>query len=275
MSKASREVHELLLAASSEVTPATDDVEAWDYGWHVDTYRRSPGARLSGPSGTFRMSPKGVEKYEAAVELLLAEQPIRYRWHPDEFWSIVASLVVFLSLKGTSSDVAAAQVERLRKAAPSLVLAPAANILWEGPPAVLAGVAVFGDWDDPQFAAAASGLRETTGDGQQDITNYIADQRHHRPVTGFATVVASQHSLAFDRAAKRLEELCDTSLLLVRNKEKYGLYSLRGTWNRPGIRGLTLDRPATESIMSSSEHSVELASQPLILDELGKSSAVH
>jgi hypothetical protein len=53
------------------------------------------------------------------------------------------------------------------------------------------------------------------------------------------------------------------------------LHSLRGAWNRPGVRGLALDRSTIQSALEGPEHSMELSSQPLVLDEIGQSSTVH
>ena len=275
MGNARLRVHELLIAAAEQTKPATDDLRAWDYGWSVVDYRRSSDARLSGPSGTFRMSPEGVDYFESAVELLLAEQPVRLRWDTEELWGIVGSLVVFLATRTASPEEAEFQVKRLRGAPPSTVVVPAANILWEGAPTVVADAAVFGEWDDPNFAEAVSTLRGASKASKSDVASYIASQQHHRPVTGFATVVPSQRSKAFDQAAKRLEQLCDIALLMVREKERHGLYTLRGAWNRPGVRGLTLDRPTIESALRGSEYMEELSSQPLVLDEIGKSTSAH
>lgn len=268
------QVHDLLIAAANELELANDDLKPWDYGWCKADYRRSPDARLSGPSGTLRMSAEGVSYYETAVELLLGEESVRLRWDAKQLWSIVGSLVVFLWTSGASPDKAERQVARLRRAAPSTVLMPAANIRWEGPPIVIGDAVVIGEWDDPEFAAAVSALRGVPSD-HEAIAAYLSSQPHHRPMTGFATVVAAQRSMAFQQAAKLLEQVCDIALLLVEDKGRYGLYSVRGSWNRPGVRGLVLDRSTIESVFASSENSVELASQPLVIDEIGKSSTVR
>ena len=221
------------------------------------------------------MSPEGVKQYEAAVEMLLAEGAIRQRWDPEEFWSVIGSLLTFVSVHDVAPDRVAVQIERLRNAAPSIVIVPVANIHWFGPPAVIADVGVFGGWDNPTFASAASELSSALAENAADVANYLQAQPHRRPMTGFAAIVPSQGSKAFKQATKRLQQLCDLALLLVRDKEHYGLYSLRGAWNRPGVRGLTLDRSTAQSIMVLSEHSAELSARPLVLDELGASSTVH
>ncbi len=268
-----QEAAEQLVATAHWIRTADDDVEPWDCGWCSESYRRSANARLSWPDGgTARMDPEGVAQFEAVMGTLLADQEVRKRWESEELWGIVASLAVHLaSTTGTVAD-AERQLALLRKARPSVVLMPVANISWDGEPLRL-GNSVIGDWDDAGFLRAISGLTGT-GDGEV-VAEYVAGQAHRRPLVGFASQVPGQRSLAFDQATKRLEELCDTALLLVENKGEHNLWSLRGAWNRPGVRGLAVDRPAVEAAFKGETDSLELASQPLVLDELARSASVH
>jgi hypothetical protein len=263
---------EQLIAAALEVRQADDDVQPWDYGWCVAEYRRSPDARLTARSGTARMEPDGVQHLEAAMEALLKDQEVRKRWEPEELWGIVASLVVFLwEQEGTATD-AQQRVTRLRRARPSLVLVPVANVAWSGAPERI-GNSVMGDWDDESFVSAVANL---VGDERREaVASYQQKQSHRRPMVGFATIVAGQRSLALRDAEMRLEQFCDAALLLVQDKDAHRLWSLRGAWNRPGIRGLSMDRSVIEAAFASTGDATELASQPLTIDELGVSSAVH
>jgi hypothetical protein len=263
---------EHLIAASLAMHQADDGVEPWDYGWCVAEHRRSPGARLTAPKGTVRVDLVGVEHLEAAMDALLKDQEIRKRWDPEELWSIVASLAVFLWDRTATLADAQRQVVRLRRARPALVLFPAANLTWGGAPARIADL-VVGDWDDADFVTAVADLAGS--ESREIVANYIGQQPHRRPMVGVGTTVAAQRSLAFKVAGMRLEQLCDAALLLVQDKDARGLWSLRGAWNRPGIRGLNLDRKMIEAAFASTSDTNELASQPLIVDELGTSSTVH
>lgn len=266
------QVAELLMAASNLIHNVDDDLKPWDYGWCSEGYRRSPDARLTAPTGTARMETKGVEYFEAAVESLLNDQEIQKRWDPKEFWGIIASLVVHLRASGATLTVAEQQVARLRNARPSLVLMPVANVVWNGPPLIVGGAAI-GDWDDADFARTVTRLHVETA--KSVLSEYIAGQRHRRPMVGFATTVPSQQDRAFEDAARHFEQLCDTALLLDRDKQGHQLYSMRGGWNRPGVRGLMLDRGTATEVFRATSDSMELRNQPLVLGELGTSSVVR
>ena len=224
---------------------------------------------MTGPTGPVRMDPEGITHFELAVESLLKDQEVQKRWDSEAFWGLLASLVVALWSRGAPLDFAERQVARLRRARPSLVMLPAANVVWDAPPLTIAG-AVMGDWDDPAFAEAVVRLDGTAT--PELPAEYISGQKHRRPMVGFATIVPTQMSRASSDAARRLEQLCDTALLLARDKSRHGLFSLRGAWNRPGVRGLTLDRKTVESAFQATNDDGELASQPLVVDELGSSS---
>lgn len=206
------------------------------------------------------------------MNVLLADQEVRKRWDPEQLWSVVASLSVHLAFtQGTVSE-ADRHLAQIRKAPPAVVLMPIANITWDGEPLKMANF-VVGDWDDDAFSSAASNLAGSQAEAV--IARYVSEQPHRRPVIGFATRVPAQRSLAFTQATQRLMELCDVALLLSKDKDEHELWSLRGAWNRPGVRGLALDRPALEAAFRGESDSVELASQPLVLDAFAQSSSVH
>lgn len=220
------------------------------------------------------MPREGVSHYELAVETLLKEAAIKQRWDSDELWQIVASLVVFLSRSDSPENIVGRQLRRLRQAKHSLVITQAANIQWNSPPLNLLGEAVIGTWDDPAFIdeiGRISNLRNSP----ESIRRYIQEQHHQRPIVGFATISTAQRNLAIDEASKKLSTICNLATLFSVDKEKFELYSLRGASNRPGIRGLTLDRTTIEGILSSAKAGAELANQPFVLDELGESHSVH
>ncbi|WP_326729208.1 hypothetical protein [Streptomyces phaeochromogenes] len=81
--------------------------------------------------------------------------------------------------------------------------------------------------------------------------------------------------MAFKQASRQFEMLVDISLLLDTAREEHGLNFSRGAWNRPGVRGLMLDRGAVERSMNGKKSVVELFSLPLIYDELGRSGTHH
>ena len=84
--------------------------------------------------------------------------------------------------------------------------------------------------------------------------------------------MSGQRNRAFSQCEALLRTLCDLTVLLDTAKDEHSLYSMRGTWNRPGIRGLQLDRGAVERAFRGAKDSVELAAAPLIIDELGVDS---
>jgi hypothetical protein len=261
------EAARLLLSAAATIAPASSGTEAWDYGWCSADYRNSGSAAMSSSDGPVSLTSEGIRAFEAAMELLLGLEAVRARWDADELWSVVASLMLFVRSTNADPLQSARQIRRLRTAGPALVVFPVSNVSWCGAPM--------------EFKDAAIGLAENVagsiaGLSKQDkgrvsaaVGDYLRDRLPHGPQTVvFGCVTAGQATLAFAEGEHRFRRLVDLALLLELDPEGKGVFSLRGAANRPGIRGVDLDRIGIEKVVSE-RAAHELFVSPLVVDLLG------
>ncbi|MFH9893424.1 hypothetical protein ACH4OQ_24535 [Streptomyces luteogriseus] len=256
------------LTEAAETIKEAQDLTPWNYGWSLPEYRRSEKAALSSPNGPVTMSTTGVAAYEEAVESLLKQASVRDRWDSKEIWGLVASLVAVANTKENCREFIDANLPRIIKPGPALALFPVSNVTWNGAPHIIGDDCVIG-LASQDFIDAASGLGARAGSAPDVISTYLSKQKHEQPLVCFAATVPEQRGAAFEQATRKLESVVDIALLLEPEKEQRGLYSLRGPWNRPGVRGLTLDRRAIEKGLQRNRLAVELHSEALVYDELG------
>jgi hypothetical protein len=267
MQKVISQAAQLALEAAASAIPEPD-AKPWNYGWCSESYRRSGNAAISSPNGPIALPSDGVEKYEALMALLQRQSSVRERWDPEELWGIVASLVAFLSVAGGPEGVARSNIEKLVKGDPSVVVFPVANIDWQGPARRVGKRLLIGVLDR-EFAGKVAVMGGRAENAAVAVGDYIDSQSHRRPMVGVAATVPGQGDLAFRQAQKQMELLVDISILLDRNKSEHSLYSIRGGSNRPGARGLALDRTVIDAALEASGDSADLACEPFISDALG------
>jgi len=218
----------------------------------------------------------GVEAYEQAVERLLREGAIKDRWHSEDLWWRVAQMVIAAARSRDPGSSIAARLDHLRRAKRVSVLVPIANVTWGAAPLRLgdglvgmAGDALVSELVGlPQAGetAALEAAREWTRAQQQPDGTGSAT----RQVVVAAVSTQAQGRLAVDRAQAWVEDLCALALLSVDDPGAHGLYSLRGYSNRPGVRGLTLDRSAVQRAFEATQSGRhELSVQPLVLSDKG------
>jgi Apea-like HEPN len=244
--------HLLAAARSREVASA----EPWDYGWAFPDYRRSAKAAMS-HSGTVavRFSENGVEQFEKAAEGMLRHPVIKDRYDREEFWSILASAVATLPLDAPEpalEQAVRARAERLIDPPQSVVVFPVANCSCDLPVVVgncLLGSAASG-WVEQLEKAAGFKLTPTVAGGAWwamglDEGNDASD------VVLFAWWGREQRQLARIRAEEAFNDLVSAALVLDLDPNARRLYSLRGDTNRPGVRGLQVDRTTLEDAARS------------------------
>lgn len=269
----------LLSSAAAHVMPAPGR-EPWDYGWGVEEYRHSDAAALSGSEGPVTIAREGIEDFELAIVELLKDQRFRERWEREESWGIIGSLIVAASEQTSSIDkFLEGNIVMLQSCPPALTLQLVANVIWGIEPQVL-GDAVVGDATSAFTEAVKAAARGRPIFSDSEAASWIKQQVSPRtrgkdtpnPVA-MACWTTGQSVLAFNEAGRQLQNIVDLSVLLEHDLKKYKVYH-RGPTNRPGIRGLTLDRGAIDRRLGGIGR-LELASQPLKVSCLGTSSSVH
>ncbi len=214
----------------------------------------------------------GLVSYENAVQHLQNEPAIRERWSVDELWGAVALVLVEASESGNAIEAVRTQLSRLRGAKLTLVLLLVANISWTAGPLVMAD-AVLGQAGDSLLRSieeAANGRQSATADVLNRVARLHAESTPVIPLSEaivFATWCPGQSRLAVQQAEGRLRDLIDMALLLEVDPGSLGLYSLRGATNRPGVRGVTVHRPALDALFKASGAHAELAAEVAVIGD--------
>ncbi|MBM9620586.1 HEPN domain-containing protein [Streptomyces zhihengii] len=272
MEKIHSKATELTLAAAAEVR-SPGNPEPWDYGWCVETYRHSRQASISSPNGPVSLSEEGVMKLEELHELLAKQAQVRDRWSLEELWGYLATLVTSVHATKEREDKAREFLACIIYTEPSLVVFPVSNVAWEGAPLRIGKKNVIGNLNDA-FVEEVQQLGGRAQNHKAQVGSYINQLKHRQPRVGFAALVPGQRGMARSQAERNLQLVVDLTMLLVTEKSERNLWSLRGDTNRPGVRGITLDRKVVEVGLRESGDDVELYSSPLLIDALGRHGGV-
>jgi hypothetical protein len=262
-----------LVTAARHVV-AVPDRETWDYGWCSKEYRDSDRAAIATPSGPVTITGEGLTDWEHAVEALSKEPEVRKRWGLEELWGLMASMTAAAAAAADSQAFVNAALQRLRKSGPALTVLLISNASWVGPPLEVSGM-VLGLADDDFLTLlrdTARGRPAPSADvGRAWLAKQVAPRVEGfpsatRPVA-FGSWSLGQMSLANDQAERRMSNLIDLCLLLEADLPGHQIYR-RGPTNRPGVRGLTLDRGAVERGLTGPSR-MELYSEPLTVKDTG------
>jgi hypothetical protein len=259
-----QKVADLVWRAAATVSPGTEEDEPWDYGWSIPDYRESQQAALSGPGGPRKLSDDGKALFVEAVRVLLSREEVRARWHKDEIWIVIGSLIIAASSNGVSQDEILEQIRRLFDAPQALNVFSLANIRWEGTPVIVAG-AVIGQAGVEVRDAICVAAQVSESPLSEQLGEYIdleAEGRQYSAI--FACRTDGQSRKAHAEARKQFHSIADLALLLASDREALGIFSLRGNTNRPGVRGSVIDRSAVTSIFGGAMRR-ELVAEPLVI----------
>ena len=224
--------------------------EAWDHGWSQVDYRRSPAAAMTHRKGVgVRLDASGIEAFERATKCLLSSQAVRLRYDVEEFWGVMAAMVGKLPLNADAKELGTKieqLIGRITNPANSLVVCPVANIVPPLAPLDV-GSLIVGNFDERfrQLLSSRMGRAMFTrpnmdlwwASGSYDLGGPKEDSATLLAYTG-----ESQLDRAIRDAGEAFENLVSIALMLQTDLDSLSLYSLRGDLNRPGLRGLVVDR---------------------------------
>lgn len=275
-----QKIVDLLAVAAGGVVPAPGR-EPWENGWSIEEYRRSDRAALRGSQGPVCLTAEALTTWERAQEELWKNRSVRARWSESERWGLIASLTVATSERDPEERLAflSAMVSDFCSGGPAFVAQMVSNVRWTAEPTQIGDV-VIGRATDDLFAKV-----EEVGHGRAVVGDYVRGQWMDNYVTprveplGHEPVVCccwtvGQEAKAIDEADRQLREIFDLPLLLERDLASWKIY--RGaTVNRPGVRGLAIDRGAVEEGLKESPLALELAAFPMICNAVMSASPVH
>jgi hypothetical protein len=202
-----------------------------------------------------------MSDFEKAVGVLKSSESIKSCWDAAELWSVVASAVIAASVEHDRKASIRARIKHVLSVRKTLVAMVVSNTRWFGPLANL-GDCNVGVLDD-NFVQHLKGMR-TLLDGEGailpvDLYDALIDDWRSRtearygfdaePICVYAGIVPRCGSRATSESIARFNNLCDLTLLFSRQPEAIGAIPLRGPTNRPGLRGLRLDRRALHSVL--------------------------
>jgi hypothetical protein len=258
--------------------------EAWNYGWSDAGYRRSPGAAMTHDRSTaVKLRPSAVESYEQGTSVLLRLDQIRRRYSSEEFWGMTASLVGGLPLSAPIEQLGAAIDRWVRKVLDppeAFVVFPIANVApFER--VVEIGQMLLGCFDE----SFSTRLKEKA---EREVLAQMPDGPWWMRLDYFgkfspgpapsllAYATEAQLDRAVEQAGEAFEDLTSLALMLQPDLDALSLYSLRGDANRPGIRGLVVDREALAKAAESDSLISREHGSPMLVDGVfGRTMSFH
>lgn len=258
---------DLLRIATSAVSASTSSPHSQHF-WSDPAYRASANRAFQGRSGAMTIEDKGMAALESGMDSLLRDQRVTTKWSKPDLWGLVLALLDAASQETVDLDAA---VKRIRNPKPTLHLAALANVTWSAPPATF-GTLTIADLRSPSDIGALAtvlDLEERPRDAFVAHAQTLLDQ-----IGGY--VVASvkspkQGELAYADLERTIDDLFGLALLLSNDLADHGVFPLRGPTNKPGLRGIALDRAALEDLLRETG-SAELAAHVLELSDWGANS---
>jgi hypothetical protein len=257
--------------AAQHITPVPG-AETWTYGLGYEDYRASGRAVFDGPLGPSSFTGEGLSAFEDAMRVLLGEPAVRQRWQQEELWGLMASMLAAAAASAGPPDFIGDALKRIRGAGQALTIVLIANVSWPGPPLEIAGMVVGSaneSFLDSVREVSAGRTAPTPEQGQAWLRDQVAPRPTHKPAqlpVALASWGWGQSQRAGDEVERQVSNLVDLCLLLEPDLRSHQVFR-RGPTNRPGVRGLTLDRGALEASLSG-DALLELSSSPLVVQEL-------
>ena len=248
-------------------------LKPWNYGWSQPDYRRCPTAAIvHDEDNSVTLQPEAVQGFEEAMRVLLQFQLIRRSYEEDELWSLVASLVGTLSMQASPADLATAiesGLKRILNPPDSLVVLPVANIA-QPLDIIEVGPLIIGPFARlEKRIRTKTGRRPLTMEGNKPWWMPAPDAEPrtaaNEPVL-LAYTGCGQLGRATDDAEQALEDLVSIALMLQPDLNALSLFSLRGDVNRPGTRGLVIDRQSLFEMSTSAPQLKRELTSPVYVD---------
>jgi hypothetical protein len=257
--------------------------KAWDYGWSQASYRRSSTAAMSHDRHKrVRLHVAGIDSFEEATTTLLAFQQVQQRYDVDEFCELTASLVGTLPLKADLdqlSSIISRWIDKILAPVNSVVVFAVANVA-RLENVLSLGPLVVGRLDHRFKQLVQVKAERAVLERQIHDLWWMSDSVENGPDQSSPVVLAyagqSQLELAINKAREAFEDLISIALMMQPDLDALSLFSLRGDANRPGLRGLVVDREALTKLAETAPAiSKEIGCQVLVDGVLGERTTLH
>jgi hypothetical protein len=242
------------------------------WAWVNPSYRASPSRAFTGPDGSMTVADAGIAPLTDAVEKILRMPGVREVWRDEDVWTVVLQLLAYVAVS-PQADLDSA-VDRILKPQPVRVVAALANVTWHSAPKTIGGITLARLTSEKDAKHLAATL-------QLDAPSTNALVHHTEQLTReFGSYVVAtaasnrQECLAYDDFERSLEDLIGLTLMYSGRLEDHGIYSGRGATNRPGVRGLALDRGALGTLLTE-KGAGELGARVLSISGFGYRNGFH
>lgn len=242
----------LLTEAAAHVIPCPDG-DPTTSGWMNPQNRRdSRTCILTASRGLVTIAPAGLEAFDRAVALLEQEPAIKEAWDPNEIGSVIASAVSAAACTDDIPNTIETWLAMLRHSGGSIVAFPVANVTW-GEISMSLGdlhgeLVALGDLNET-FVKRLRG--EASRFFQEPMVDHWVEELAERyketpPPVIFLARVKEKGTRSIDEGLKKFGTLVDLALLFMKHAPPE-LCRTCASANRPGPRGLALDRRAMEA----------------------------
>ncbi|WP_410563801.1 hypothetical protein [Amycolatopsis sp. cmx-4-61] len=262
--------------------------ESWSIGWSVEEYRRGKPI-IDGPGDVLMtITSDGIEPFEGAVGSLLKEQQIASRWKEEDFWGMIAALTCRASTASNPLSILDNGIAKLRSSPKALTCFGLANVDWKGKPSWIDDIVVgnFGDdWIElvesrHHIPNSLHGLASARWIGLAELQAKALALVEARPLTVAAFWTVGQGMLSHDQAVEKFNSLIGLCLLLGRIPRRVAGHRAdftqqAGPVNRPGPRGLSVDREAITRHLRDSQGTDELGSPSYISSITNTGMSMH
>lgn len=217
------------------------------WAWVDAEYRRSADRAFHGEGGALTIADAVISALEAAMADALRDQRVRGRWKDEDLWTTVLSLLGAASSR-KSVDIPYA-VKKILDPPPVRVTAALANVVWNSDPTQIGDLAIGRVRSSEDIARFLDVLPADAGVTDELHTYAVARLREYNDYVIATSTSIRQDTLAFQDFERKLDDLVGLTLLLAETLDKHNVISLRGATNRPGIRGITIDRSALTGLL--------------------------
>ncbi|CAN5521921.1 hypothetical protein BH09ACT4_BH09ACT4_12560 [soil metagenome] len=242
------------------------------WAWLEPSYRSTSRRAFHGPTGPLTVDDDGMPALEAVMIELWGLPQVRAAWVEEDLWTVVLSMIGHAA-KDKRISVKSA-VEKLVKPRPVRQAAALANVAWSDSVKTVGGVT----FASVRSEADAAVLADELDLDHVGATSLIAYSRQLLDGLGnfvlASTTSSRQESLAHADFLRSLEDLIGLTLMLSDQLDDHQLNHRRGSANRPGLRGLALDRGGLGARLSGAG-GAELGAQILSITGWGGNSAFH
>lgn len=212
------------------------------WAWMIDDYRTSLTRAFHGQGESLTLTDEGVQALTEAMNELVRDRQTRLRWKEEDLWTLVLSLLAAAS--GTAMVQLDQAVKRILNPVAVRTAAAIANVTWNDEPATFGDLVIGSVQNETEAEALARHVGLDTRERSAFVDHSLQLLNEYGAYVAVTATSHRQGERAYEDFERVVEDLIGLILLFSDRLEEFGVYSMRGATNRPGVRGISLDRVA-------------------------------